>query len=133
MITRSAALIEVVRGGRETYRLLPTGEVANQQRMRFTNQRGETQRFTIEVVNPKGATLVVSDSPVVVGPEQVVTVNVVTTVPQSVFSDGQASGVYVVRSDRGFQKEVKFLLLGPFGEQKDDTHDEKGEKEEHRR
>ena len=104
----------MVRGGRETYRLLPTGEVANQQRMRVTNQMRETQRFTIEVLSPQGASLVVSESPIVVGPEQVVTVNVVTTVPQSVFVDGQAPVRYIVRSDGGFQKEVEFLLLGPY-------------------
>ena len=114
VVTRSAALVEVVRGGREPYRMLPTGQVANQQRMRFTNQRGETQRFTISIVSPAGASLVVSDSPVVVGPDQVVTVNIVTTVPQSVFVDGQAPVRYLVRSDRGFQREVTFLLLGPF-------------------
>jgi cytochrome c oxidase accessory protein FixG len=114
VLTRSDALVEVRRGGRETYRLLPTGDVANQQRVRFTNQLGETQRFTIEVVSPKTASLVVSDSPVVVGPDQVVTVNIVTTVPQSVFVDGQAPVRYVVRSDRGFEKEVTFLLLGPY-------------------
>jgi cytochrome c oxidase accessory protein FixG len=114
MVLRSDTLVEVVRGGREPYRLLPNGLVANQQRVRFTNQIGETQRFTIEVVGPKGASLVVSDSPVVVGPEEVVTVNVVTSVPQAVFVDGQATARYIVRSDRGFQKTVAFLLLGPF-------------------
>ena len=114
VLTRSDALVEVVRGGRETYRLLPTGEVANQQRVRVTNQRSETQRFTIAVLSPRGATLVVSESPIVVAPEQVVTVNVVTTVPQGVFVDGQAPVRYIVRSDSGFQKEVEFLLLGPY-------------------
>ncbi len=120
LLTRSDVLIEVVRGGREPYRLLTTGEVANQQRIRFTNQREETQRFTIEVVSPKGAALVVSDSPVVVGPEQVVTVNVVTTVPHGVFEDGQATARYVVRSDRGVRKEVQFLLLGPYESNEED-------------
>jgi cytochrome c oxidase accessory protein FixG len=114
VLTRSDALVEIVRGGRETYRLLPTGEVANQQRVRFTNQHGETQRFTIEVLSPKGASLIVSESPAVVGPEQVVTVNLVTTVPQTVFIDGQVPVRYIVRSDRGFEKEVEFLLLGPY-------------------
>jgi polyferredoxin len=114
VLTRSDALIEVVRGGREAYRLLPTGEVANQQRMRFTNQRGETQRFTIAIESPQGASLVVSESPVVVEPDRVVTVNIVTTVPQSVFVDGQATARYTVRSDTGFEKTVEFVLLGPF-------------------
>ena len=115
IFTRSDALVEVVRGGRETYRLLPTGEVANQQRVRITNQHGETQRFTIEVVSPKGATLVVSESPIVVAADQVITVNIVTMVPQGAFVDGQVPARYRVRSDVGFQKEVEFLLLGPFG------------------
>jgi cytochrome c oxidase accessory protein FixG len=129
LLTRSDALVEVVRGGRETYRLLPAGAVANQQRIRFTNQRGETQRFTVEVVSPKDATLVVSDSPIVVGPEQVTTVNMVTTVHQRVFEDGQVKARYIIRSDRGFRKDVEFLLLGPFGE----PEGAKGDKEEHRR
>mgnify|MGYP001127165476 CR=1 FL=1 len=42
-------------------------------------------------------------------------VNAVATVPQSVFVDGQAPIRYLVRSDRGFQQEVEFLLLGPYG------------------
>jgi cytochrome c oxidase accessory protein FixG len=115
VLTRDDALVEVVRGGREPYRLLPTGEVANQQRLRFTNQIEETQRFTVEVLSPQGATLVLSESPVVVDPEQLVTVNAVTTVPRGVFVDGQSVVQYVVGSDRGFEKEVEFILLGPFG------------------
>ena len=43
------------------------------------------------------------------------TVNAVATVPQSVFVDGQAPVRYLVRSDKGFRKEVDFLLLGPYG------------------
>jgi cytochrome c oxidase accessory protein FixG len=115
VFTRSGALVEVLRGGREPYRLLPTGEVANQQRVRITNQLDEAQQFTIEVVSPEGAALVVSESPVTVAPEKVVTVNAVTTVPRSLFADGQAPIRYLVRSDKGFSKEVEFLLLGPYG------------------
>jgi cytochrome c oxidase accessory protein FixG len=115
VFTRGDALVEIVRGGREPYRLLPTGDVANQQRVRITNQLPETQRFTIEVLSPTAATLVLSESPVVVAPEKLVNLNAVTTVPQSVFVDGQAPVRYLVRSDKGFQEEVEFLLLGPFG------------------
>ncbi len=114
LLARGDALVEVVRGGREPYRLLPTGEVANQQRVRITNQTGETQRYTVEVVSPPGARLVISDSPVVVPPANLVTVNAVTTVPQSVFVDGQAPVKYRVKSEGGFEKDVEFLLLGPF-------------------
>ncbi len=57
-----------------------------------------------------------SESPLVVEPEQVVTVNAVTTVRRGVFEDGQAAARYLVTSDRGFRKEVSFLLVGPFGD-----------------
>lgn len=114
--TRGEALVEVVRGGREPYRLLPTGEVANQQRLRITNQRGEPQAFTVEVLTPPAARLVLGESPVVVAPARVATVNAVTTVPASLFVDGQAPVRYLVRSDRGFRREVDFLLLGPYRE-----------------
>jgi cytochrome c oxidase accessory protein FixG len=114
LLTRGDALVEIVRGGREPYRLLPNGAIANQQRLRITNQTGETQRYTVEVLSPAGASLVVSDSPVVVAPSKLVTVNAVTTVPQSVFVDGQAPVTYRVRSENGFEKDVEFLLLGPY-------------------
>ncbi len=116
ILNRGDALVEVIRGGREPYRILMTGEVANQQRLRFTNQLAATQSFTVEVVDPPGAKLVLSESPIVVEPARLATINVVTTVPAKVFKDGQAEGRYVVTSDRGFKKEVKFLLLGPYQE-----------------
>ena len=115
LFMRADALVEVVRGGREPYRLLPTGQVANQQRIRLTNQRDETQRFQVTVISPRNATLVLSESPIVVGPDDVVTVNAVTTVPRDVFEDGQASIHYQVTSSGGFRKDVEFLLLGPYG------------------
>jgi cytochrome c oxidase accessory protein FixG len=115
VFTRADALVEVVRGGREPYRMLTTGEVANQQRIRFTNQLDEAQRFEVVVAGPDGAALVLSESPIVVGPESVVTVNAVTTVPRAWFDDGQATVRYLITSDRGFRQELDFLLLGPFG------------------
>jgi cytochrome c oxidase accessory protein FixG len=115
LLTRADALVEVLRGGREPYRLLPTGDVANQQRVRITNQRDIRQSFTIEVLSPAGATLVVSESPIVVEPDRLVTINAVATVPRSVFVDGQATVRYLVRSDKGYRQEIDFLLLGPYG------------------
>ena len=121
VLTRGDALVEVLRGGREPYRLLPNGQVANQQRMRITNQLDARQTFRIEVLAPKGASLVLSEDPVVVEPSELVTLNAVTTVPQGVFDDGQVPVRYLVTSDRGFRKEVEFLLLGPYGDEESHT------------
>ena len=116
VLTRANALVEFVRGGREPYRLLQNGLVANQQRVRFTNQLETAQKFTVELVGQPKATFVLSDSPVTVGKTEVVTVNAVTTVPPEIFVDGQATVTYVVTSDQGYRKEIKFLLLGPFNQ-----------------
>ncbi len=115
VLTRGDAVVELVRGGREPYRLLPNGAVANQQRVKITNQLHEVQEFTIRILGPSEASLVLSESPVVVPPGKLVTLNAVTTVPQGVFTDGQATVRYLVKSDRGFEREVEFLLLGPYG------------------
>ena len=63
VITREDALVEILRGGREPYRLLPQGEVANQQRIRITNQPAGPQSFTVAVLSPPEAKLVLSDVP----------------------------------------------------------------------
>lgn len=115
--TRADALVEVVRGGREPYRILNSGDVANQQRIRFTNQLEEPQRFSVEVLAPREISLVLSESPVVVAAERVVVVNAVATVPRGTFANGQATVRYLVTSDRGFRQEIEFLLLGPFDAQ----------------
>jgi cytochrome c oxidase accessory protein FixG len=115
VFTRAGAQVEFLRGGREPYRLLTTGRIANQQRIRFTNQLDQPQRFTVEVVSPAGASLVLSDSPVLVDPAEVVTINAVTTIPRRLFDDGQATVHYRVRSDKGFAREYEFLALGPYG------------------
>ena len=65
-------------------------------------------------IGPVNAKLVVSESPITVEPDRLGTFNAVVTVPQSVFEDGQAPIRYLVRSDRGFRKEVGFVLLGPY-------------------
>lgn len=114
LVTRGAAQVELMRGGRETYRLLPDGEVANQQRLRLTNHLPDPQRFTVELLAPAGGKLVVSESPVVVPPSEVVTVNVVTTLAAEAFVDGQAAATYDVKSDGGFERQVRFPLLGPY-------------------
>ena len=90
-------------------------ELANQQRIRFTNQLDKPQRFHVAITDPVEASLVLSDDSIVVAPAQVVTINAVTTVPRSVFDDGQATVRYLVQSDEGYRQEMEFILLGPFG------------------
>jgi len=114
VLTRADAQVEFVRGGQEAFRALPTGEIANQQRLRVTNQIDRTQAFTLEVLEPAGASLIVSEVPLVVEPEELKTINVVTKAPRAAFERGRAQARYRIRSDQGFSQELEFLLLGPY-------------------
>ena len=111
--SRSPASVEILRNGREAFRMLPTGEVANQLRVRITNQLPVVQVFTVSLVSPEGAVLVVSLSPIVVEPDAVETVNLVARLPVAALPRGKVTGRFVIRSDREFTLERDFVLLGP--------------------
>ena len=111
---RGDADVEILRGAREPFRMLPTEEVANLLRVRLTNQLHEPQAFTVELAEPAGADLVVSQSPFVVGPDQVATLDVVAKLPVSAFQRGQAMGLFIIRSDKDVVIEEEFVLLGPY-------------------
>ena len=83
--------------------------------MRFTNQLGETQRFTIEVVSPKGAS---ARRQRLAGRRRARPGGRPSTSSPRCRRGSSWTGRrpvrYLVRSDRGFEKEVEFLLLGPY-------------------
>ena len=50
----------------------------------------------------------------VVEPAELRTVNIVTEVPRRAFVNGMVGGVYMVRSDAGYEERYEFPLLGPY-------------------
>ena len=112
--TRSDAAVELLRGSRDPFRALPTGEVANQLRARFTNNLPEAQTFSVELLEPAGGSLVTSIAPFRVGPNGVDSVDLVVTLPRSVFRKGRATARLRVTSDRGWSAEKEKALLGPY-------------------
>jgi len=113
-IGRDAADAEILRNGREPYRLLGKGLVANMLRLRLTNRINKDQTFTVNMARPAGAKLVVSQSPFLVRADKVGTVNIVAMLPQAAFNKGQAHGMFVIKSDAGLVMEQPFMLLGPY-------------------
>ena len=113
-VGRDQADAEILRNGREPYRLLPTGKVANMLRLRLTNRIHKDQKFTVKLQQPAAAELVVSQSPVLVPADHVGTVNIVAMLPQEAFSRGQARGLFVIESDQGLTIKHEFVLLGPY-------------------
>jgi cytochrome c oxidase accessory protein FixG len=113
-VGRSDAGVEILRGGREPFRMLPTGEVANIIRVRLTNNLHQPQAFTVTLSQPAGAQLVVSQSPFTVAGDKVATLDVVAKLPEDVFVRGQTQGMFIIKSDAGVTLEKEFVLLGPY-------------------
>lgn len=113
-VGRADARIELIRGGREPFRVLHTGQVANQLRIRITNQLSQEQEFTVSLVEPADAELVVSINPIVVAADRVETTNLAVKLDRQSFQRGKVNGKFLIRSNRGGKFEEEFLLLGPF-------------------
>jgi len=113
-VGRADARIELIRGGREPYRVLHTGQVANQLRIRITNQLPENQGFTVSLAEPAGADLVVSINPIVVPADRVETANIAVKLDRSAFERGRVNGKFIIVSTKGGKFEQEFLLLGPY-------------------
>jgi len=114
LLFRSPANVEILRAAQEAYRIMPNGDVANQMRIRLTNRKASAQSFTIKLVEPKEANLVVSMQPFVCGPNQVDAVNVVVTSPRNAFTKGSQKAMFEIESDKGFKETKEFILLGPY-------------------
>ena len=115
LLTRSSASAELLRGSRDPYRTLPSGQVANQLRVRFTNHRPEPQAFRVELLEPATGKLVVTQVPFDVEGHAVATLDIVAMVPRTTFQKGTAPARFRFTSDTGTDLEQAFVLLGPYG------------------
>jgi cytochrome c oxidase accessory protein FixG len=115
LLTRSPADVEILRGSRDPFRVLPDGQVANQLRARVTNNQPEPQTFTFELLAPAQGALVTSVSPLTVAGDGMEHVDLVVTLPRSAFAKGRAMAEVRVSSDRGLDVVKEKGLLGPYG------------------
>jgi len=115
LLGRSPADVEILRGSRDPFRLLPDGLVANQLRARVTNNLPEPQTFEFELVAPPGGELVTSVSPLPVAADGMEHVDLVVKLPRSAFERGRAKAEVRVRSDQGLDVTREKGLLGPYG------------------
>lgn len=105
---------DILRAGREPYRVLPSGDVANQLQLRVANHTDAPQSFSVRLLSPEGGTLAAGDLPVEVGPQGVETLNVAVTLPRTAFTRGRVEATFLVEGSAGYQEQEPFLLLGPY-------------------
>ena len=110
---REPAEVEILRTGRDVYKMLPGDLVANQLAIKFTNHAKEKQTFTFTLENAD-AELIAAVSPVAVEPGEIEGTDVVVKMGRSKFKNGKIEGRFSIVSDKGFKTERTFLLLGPY-------------------
>ena len=114
LMFRAPADVQLMRTGRDVYKILPTGDVANQLVAHMTNRTDETQSFELELVEPKNARFTASISPFVLDPQAHGSLDLVVTLERDVFRNGRLDAVFRVKSDKGLDLTKEFLLLGPY-------------------
>jgi len=121
---------------------LPSGDIANQVRLRVVNRGEKSAEFDIRVADVdalRGVKLAIENLPLTLRPLESVTVGCVLEAPRSLFSNRGAldAGIVVSGGDR-FSKSLSYHMLGPVnhaGARSDDEdspgHEEIEEEEEH--
>ncbi len=137
LVTRSTGEAAILpRQGAPFYEL-PSGEIANQVRLRIVNRGEEPAAFDVAVAPEaaaRGIRLAIEGAPVNLDPMESVTIGCVLGAPSAAFSGRGALDAGIVISDgRGFSKALSYHMLGPVnrrtGDHADDRHTDDDENE----
>lgn len=116
LATMSPANVTVLRGRGLPFNTLPSGEISNTLKLRLVNRTALEQQYTIEIVSPAGAHLVLEANPMPVGPGQLKEQAMSVVAPRGVFAGrGSVDLVLAVSDGRGLRLERTYRLLGPSG------------------
>jgi len=116
---------------------MPSGEIANQVRLRIVNRGESASAYTVSLTPEavaRGERITLEGNPFTVEPSQSTTVGFTIEAPPGVFSRRGALETSIVVSDGAeFTSSLPFRMLGPVGavDRKQDEHrDERDEKDE---
>jgi cytochrome c oxidase accessory protein FixG len=115
LVGRQPADITLLRGGRQAYVTLPSGEVANELRIKIVNRTDAVRQYDFGVEGVTGARLTGPDLPVSVEPGAALTTGVSIIVPRDSFELGRARISVSISDDDGFSRRMTYRLQGPWG------------------
>ena len=96
------------------YATLPSGEISNQLRIKIHNQSDELRSYTLRLVTPAGAELVVPENPIQIKPRELRESNVFVVLPASSFAEtGEVPCTLEISDGVDFTQTVSVTLLGP--------------------
>lgn len=111
---RASAKVKALRGLGRPFATLPSGQISNQIRIKIHNQSDEVRSYTLRLVTPSGAELVVPENPLEIPPRELRESNLFVVLPPSSFSGtGEVPCQIEVRDGVDFERVVSVTLLGP--------------------
>ncbi len=113
LATKSSTDVLLLRGPGIPFNTLPTGEIANQARLRITNRSDEPAEYTLEAVGVEGVRLVADRNPIRVGPGEQLSDRVLLVFDPAILADGERVIEVRISDGQNFDRSVKYKLLGP--------------------
>ena len=114
LLDRSSANVKVLRGIGAPFATLPSGEISNQIRIKIHNQSDQLRSYTISLVTPSGAELVIPENPLKVGPGELGESTLFVVLPRSAYAGkGDLPCQLKVADGVDFERVVTLTLLGP--------------------
>jgi cytochrome c oxidase accessory protein FixG len=112
---KSSADVTLLRGLGAPFKLLPSGEVSNQIRIKITNRNAEERSYAFEVVEPAALAMVAPENPLVVAAGDTRMTAAFLNAPPKEFSDGELAVVLRISDGVDFERLYDYRLLGPSG------------------
>lgn len=111
---RSSANVKGLRGLGRPFAALPSGEISNQFRVKIHNQSDETRSYTLQLVSPQGAQLVVPENPIKIESRELRESIVFVVLPRDAYAGtGELPCLIKVTDGVDFEETLSFTLLGP--------------------
>jgi cytochrome c oxidase accessory protein FixG len=92
---------------------MPGGEVSNPLRLKIHNRAREAARYTVTVLDPAEARIILDENPIVVPPGGSVTKGLVVVLQADSYVDGKRDLTLRVSQGTVFSRDIRYRLLGP--------------------
>lgn len=123
LLGRGPADVTVLRGLGKPFVELPSGEIANQVRVKIVNRTPQAATFEVSALGVDGVRIESEANPVSVEAGQSSTTPMLVVAPQHVFQRGRCDVTIRVSGPGGFAEETTYRLMGPGVVQRTGTTD----------
>lgn len=115
LATMQEAYVWIVRGRGLPYNTLPSGEIANQLKVRIVNRSPEERAYTLEMISPAGGRIMMDRNPIVVSKGELLEEGFVVAMPPGSFPGGRVEATFQVTDGKDVKITRTYKLLGPAG------------------